>query len=288
MDFIPDYKKAKEKSSEYIVNPAKFETYSRAYVVTNENLRQLPQLMPKNHENVLTMVGSGDHPLWFSLYGAKHVDTFDISYNAKIVMDIKVAALSCLNWHNYKRLLNQLYQLHWYPFAYIAEVKNMRKVLSKLPEIESNYIESLRNAKIFRVNLEPKKSKALPTFLEYIKLRIMVKKPYNFYMTDIRNLGNFLTTSYDVIHLSNILDYVPVAEHKEIILPLLNHINPGGRIIAHNLQYDMFKGYVNYFGDTAKEMTDSLDNWQYIQKSIYSTSLGITLQHGTHILERIR
>jgi len=87
--------------------------------------------------------------------------------------------------------------------------------------------------------------------------------------------------------LSNILDYVPMAEHKNTILPLLNHVNPGGRIIAHNLQYDTKEGYYNYFGDTAKEITNSLDNWQYIQRNIYRDD-NIILQNGTHILKRTR
>ena len=288
MDFVPDYETAKRQSEEYDANPRMFETYSRAYVVTNENLRQLSQLMPKNRENVLTVVGSGDHPLWFSLYGAKNIDTFDVSYNAKLIMDIKIAALGCLGWHNYKRLLDNLYESTWHPFVCISEIKNMCKILPKLPSTESEYIKLLGRTKIFRTYCKPKESKTLPTFLEYMKLRIKVKESYNFYMTDIRSLCICLKKSYDVIHLSNILDYVPTSEHKNVVLPLLNHVNPGGRIIAHNMNFEVFKGYSNYFGDTAKEVADSFGNWKYIQKNIYSPRLGIMLQGGTHVLERVR
>lgn len=285
MDFIPDSKKA----IEYIHKTGNFEIYSPAYVVTNENLRQLPQLMPKKHEKVLTVVGSGDHPLWFSLYGAKQIDTFDISYNAKIMMDIKIAALSCLNWRKYKHLLEDLYENTFYPYTHILRTKNMCKISPRLPKTEAEYIESLHySTKIFRDYCRPSKTNSLPTFLEYIKLRIIIRKQYNFYMTDIRNLGNCLKKSYDVIHLSNILDYVPTSEHKNVILPLLNHVNPGGRIIAHNMNFDTFKGYVNYFGDTAKEIADSLDNWKYIQKTLAKPGSIMMLSDGTHILERVR
>ena len=140
MEFVPDYKKAREQNKEPS-DIAVFETYSPAYVVTNENLRQLPQLMPKKHENVLTVVGSGDHPLWFSLYGAKHVDTFDISYNAKILMDIKVVALNCLSRNDYNRLLDDFYEINRSPFKDISSIKNMSKILPKLPEVESEYIK---------------------------------------------------------------------------------------------------------------------------------------------------
>lgn len=288
MDFVPDYEKAQQQSEEYDTNYNVFGTYARAYVITNENLRQLPQLMPRNRENILTVVGSGDHPLWFSLYGAKNIDTFDVSYNAKMIMDIKVAALSCLSWHSYKRLLDDLYESTWYPFVRISGIKNMCKILPKLPSTESEYIKLLGMTKIFRPYCRPKESKTLPTFLEYMKLHIKVKESYNFYMTDIRNLGNCLKKSYDVIHLSNILDYVPTSEHKNVILPLLNHVNPGGRIIAHNMNFDTFKGYFNYFGDTAKEIADSLDNWKYIQKTLAKPGSIMVLSDGTHILERVR
>ena len=50
----------------------------------------------------------------------------------------------------------------------------------------------------------------------------------------------------------------------------------------------MVKGYANYFGDTAKEIADSLDTWQYIQKPIDMPNADITLRDGTHILERVR
>ena len=280
MEFVPDYKKAREQNK----NPsdiAVFETYSPAYVVTNENLRQLPQLMPKKHENVLTVVGSGDHPLWFSLYGAKHVDTFDISYNAKILMDIKVIALNCLSRNGYNQLLDDFYEINRVPFKDISSIKNMNKILPKLPEVESEYIKKIETAKIFRQNWKPLNSTSLPNFLEYIKLRIQIKKPYNFYMTDIGNLSNFLTTSYDVIHLSNILDYVPRSKHKAIILPLLNHINPGGRIIAHAM-------ITNPPTSCFKTISNSLDKWRYIQKPVYIPLFDSIISKGTYILERIR
>lgn len=280
MEFVPDYKKAREQNKEPS-DIAVFETYSPAYVVTNENLRQLPQLMPKKHENVLTVVGSGDHPLWFSLYGAKHVDTFDISYNAKILMDIKVVALNCLSRNDYNQLLDDFYEINRFPFKDISSIKNMSKILPKLPEVESEYIKKIESAKIFRTNWKPLKSTSLPNFLEYIKLRIQIKKPYNFYMTDIRNLSNFLTTSYDVIHLSNILDYVPRSKHKAIILPLLNHINPGGRLIAHTM-------IINPPTSCFKTISNSLDKWKYIQKPVYIPLFDSIISKGTHILERIR
>ena len=88
MDFVPNSNIAYN-----CLRKGVFSQYSRAYVITNEDLRYSLQFMPKETNRALTVAASGDHPLFCSLYGAKYVDTFDISYNAKCVMDIKVAAL---------------------------------------------------------------------------------------------------------------------------------------------------------------------------------------------------
>ena len=106
-------------------------------------------------------------------------------------------------------------------------------------------------------------------------------------MTGVRNLGDFLTTSYDVIYLSNILDYVPKSEHKDVILPLLNHVNPGGRIIALNMRIDPQKSYYNYF-DTAKDVISPLGDWRYMRENLFKPQSNIILLDGTHIFERIR
>ena len=39
-------------------------------------------------------------------------------------MDIKVAALSCLNWFNYKRLLEDFYETTWNVCGHISQIKN--------------------------------------------------------------------------------------------------------------------------------------------------------------------
>ena len=85
-----------------------FSEYSPAYVVTNESLTTSMYWMPKNCNSALTVAASGDHPFWCSLFGIKHVDTFDISYNAKCIMDIKTAALGCLDYFQYIKLLENL------------------------------------------------------------------------------------------------------------------------------------------------------------------------------------
>lgn len=89
MKFVPDIDRAKKQ-----VIYSYFSEYSPAYVVTNENLRTIKDFMPQNCNRALTVAWSGDHPLFCSLYGAKYVDTFDVTINAECITWISRPPLS--------------------------------------------------------------------------------------------------------------------------------------------------------------------------------------------------
>ena len=103
MDFTPDVCMAKRSC-----DGDGFSAYSRAYINTNEKLRLSMKYMPKNCNKALVCTASGDHALFASLYGAERVDVFDVSYNAKCIIDMKVAALNCLNREEYSEFLDDL------------------------------------------------------------------------------------------------------------------------------------------------------------------------------------
>ena len=68
--------------------------YSPQMVTTNEiyQIYDLKNYVPKGAQ-VLTVSASGEQPLFFKLYGAKDVITFDISYNSYLLTSLKIAAL---------------------------------------------------------------------------------------------------------------------------------------------------------------------------------------------------
>ena len=86
----------------------KFATYSHAYVTSNENLPMIMSEMRPCNKTVLTVAGSGDQPMFFMLYGASLVDTFDLSYCAKVMMDIKTAAIQSGNRAEYVDFLTKM------------------------------------------------------------------------------------------------------------------------------------------------------------------------------------
>lgn len=221
MDFLNQFATNIESSTGY-------SCHGSAYIMTNEDLRLAMEFMPKNCNRALTVAASGDHPLWCSLYGAKHVDTFDITYNAKCIMDIKTAALSCLRWSEYISLVKNLY---YWPDG--SQVLFQEKIANLLPKEELEYMESgddwlFSSGGMYECYL--------PKRREYRKLKKIVKEPYNFIQTDIAKLGYKLTESYDFIHLSNIMELVAEENLCEtIIVSLMRHVNPGGRILFQHL-----------------------------------------------------
>lgn len=268
IDFVPDYELAQEQ-----VHKDLFNTYTSAYVVTNEELRISMNFVPKKCENALVVAASGDHPLFCSLFGAKHVDTFDVSYNAKCMMDIKVAALNCLEYLDYGQFLEDLYTSCKSASIDITSVKNMDKILQKLPETEADYIRTLKCEPLFSRGPSPIESGVLPTFTEYCKMRKKIVKPYNFFLTNIYSLYKYLEKPYDFVHLSNIFDYVSEGHYEEILLPLMQHINRGGRIVIENFDDDYSFG-LDY---VERKILSALDNNFVLKRSQWA-----------HILERTK
>jgi hypothetical protein len=200
-----------------------FAQYSAVYITTNENLRYMPHYMPKETNQVLTVAASGDHPMFAKLYGAKYVDTFDISFNAKLIMDIKTSALSLLNYKEYCKLLKDLYKT-----KDVMRVKNMQQIIEKFTAQEQQYITEMRERPLFNQWLS---IFSLPTKTEFEKMRQIINQPFNFIWSDIQTLHQKLTNTYDFIHLSNIFDYVGTYQNCiNILESLMPHTVPGCNI----------------------------------------------------------
>jgi len=228
-EFVPNIDEAKKQGY------CKFSGYSRAYIVTNEDLRLSMNCMPTNCNKALTVAASGDHPLFCSLYGAKHVDTFDISYNAKCIMDIKTAAISELTYYEYLKLLANLHNTYD-----IAHVPYMSNISQKLSSTEYDYMCAMSGYRLFNMcGVYDKADPVLPNGQEYRQLQKIVQNHYNFYWTDLSNLNTCLVENYDFVHLSNIFDYICDRNLQFVILErLVKHLNIGGRIVIQHLCFD--------------------------------------------------
>ena len=228
----PNIEAAQKYFNNHFAENGVFSTYSAAYAVTNEDLRHAMQFVSKQRKNALVVTGSGDHPMFTALCDFKHIDTFDISYNAKLIMDIKTSALKILNREEYRNLITDLFNT-----TDIAAINNMPKIMEKLPKSEQKYIFALRGHRLFCHGLPPSfyKEDPVPTQAEYDKMRKVINQPFGFIWTDLSKLGAKLNKKYDFIHLSNIMQYMDTDVGADAIISLLKHTHVGTIICFQSL-----------------------------------------------------
>ena len=212
----------------YLPWPGNPMEYSHAYVVSNEDLRHTTGLTRDMGRKVLTVAGSGEQPLFYTLNGAAQIDTFDISYCARAIMDIKTQAIkSGMPYEQYKQLLTDL---HNAPSA--SQVKGISSILPRIPAHSAKLIRGMDGYRIFGNGLRPEYyATEMISADEYATLQKTLKGHFNFIWSNVADLHTHLTTEYDVINLSNIFEWVP-----ELIQPTLqnlrNYVRPGGYILA--------------------------------------------------------
>ncbi len=225
-----------------------FSNYSPAYVLSNENLRWIAGRTPESAQRVLTTTGSGDQPMFYRINGATHVDTFDISYCAKAIMDVKTAALQTLSRDEYIALLNALHTT-----ASAQATPAMQQILPHLPRPSADFIRRMDGCKIFSNGLRPGSyPQHMPTEDEYAKMRATITEPFKFIWTDLESLHARLLDEYDVINLSNIFEYMSEAQIHSVLASLRNHVRPGGQIIAQSGAWGVHRKMRTYYNAAQK------------------------------------
>lgn len=207
-----------------------------AYVISNEDQRWATNVIP-NVRKVLTVTGSGDQALFHTLAGATAVDTFDITVNARAIQDIKFAAIKNIPLGEYIQLLHDLrLRLDF------LDTPTMQKLLPLLPGTTREIINQGRHDYMFCSGLGiTEYYENVPKIPEYIKLRKILTKPFNFILCDLYDLSAKISDTYDFINLSNIFDYCYDAETQaKILRELTDHLNIGGHIayLPQRQQFD--------------------------------------------------
>ncbi len=198
-----------------------------AYTISNENQRWATTVIP-DVKKVLTVAGSGDQALFYKLAGAKIVDTFDITCNARVVQDMKFVAIKNMNPVEYKELLIKTHRSDGAALEFfLCDMWNL------LPDETQKIIQNGKFDMIFGCGLDASfYPENIPTPKEFEKLRKVLNKPFGFIWSDLESLSIKLTKKYDVINLSNIFDYCPDAKMQVKILDELSaHLTKNGRIV---------------------------------------------------------
>ncbi len=200
--------------------------FSPAYTISNECLSEAMEILKPQGKSVLTVAGSGDQAFFYKIYGALHVDTFDISYCAKVMMDVKTAAVQNLRCGEYKKFLDSIESAA----VNIPDVPEYKKISSDLSGDVKDFMNDMRGV-AYRLNSSYNFN--VMTARQYRKLRNSIKAPFNFIWSDIMELSGRLTRKYDQVYLSNIFqyNYHKKDENVKLIQDLLMSLNDGGEIM---------------------------------------------------------
>lgn len=225
-----------------------FSHYSPAYVLTNEDIRWVSGLTKSDANKVLTVAGSGDQPMFYAMNGAKTIDTFDISFCAKAAMDIKSAAVKKLSRDEYIKMVFDMHNA-----SKTSNVEGIKKIADDLPANTAYFIKSMDAYPLFSNGVSPEYyEQILPTAEEFEAMKTNISKPFNFIWSDLSSLHKQLIKEYDVINLSNILEYMTPEEISKVLVSLRNYVRPNGYIIAQNGNFGIYRNRKAFYNASQK------------------------------------
>ena len=237
-----------EKSGNFYNPTLGFSYYSPSYVLTNEDIRWVSNLTNGNGKHVLTVAASGDHPMFYAMRGATDIDTFDISFCAKVAMDIKTAAIKKLSRDQYIQLLDNMHNA-----KDMSQIPYITELMPNIPQNSAYFIQQMNNYPIFSNGLNPSSyQEIIPTDAEYDQMRNAVQKPFKFIWTDIKSLHTHLLHEYDIINLSNIFEYMTPQQIHQTLAALRCHVRRGGTIIAQTGSWGIHRNNRAYYDASQK------------------------------------
>lgn len=208
-----------------------FAAFSPAYLVSNEDLRSAMDLLQPRGADVLTVAASGDQPIFYKLYGANCIDTFDVSYAAKVMMDVKTAAIQKFDNKQYRQMLNNINVARG-----IADVPEYEMIKAMCPSDSQEFIRNMHGMQYYlRGGLW---ADSAPFAAEYDVIKKSVKQNFNFIWSDLDSLAGRLNRKYDQMYLSNVLQYgCSVPRVLKIATDLSECLNPHGQIMLQVAPY---------------------------------------------------
>lgn len=232
-----------------------FAEYSPAYVTTNEDIKSVVRYLKPSGKRVLITTGSGDGPMLFRANGASDVDSFDISFCAKAIMDMKVSALQNMSLNQYITFLKSLRNAN--------QFDKYADTINGCPMLTRQFITHMNGCNIFS-NGQGVDDCALPNPEEYTKMRKNIHSPLPFIWSDLDSLAGKLTKKYDIIYLSNIFQY---EKDRNNIVRVLNSLRPylnvGGHIMVHATWY-----FRNFETDNYMWAADKVKSWGRLYKMV--------------------
>ncbi len=256
-------KKAIEKAEGLILKGDKFKNYSGIYPFTTENIQGYFKNINFDNANVLTVCSSGDHALNSALYGAKKVDTFDRNILTEHYMNLKISAISKLNYNEYLRYFLYYDITNARKSKSFFEEKMYLRIRDKLTESSKEFWDGLysvekgyniRDSKLFKSSeVAFKMMRRQNPYLRienYYKLKEKLSQDsISFVNSDLYDINSKIKDKeYKYMFLSNISSYIDSINGIEGIKKFKKFVVDN---LSKNLTEDgkIFLGYIYRYKD---------------------------------------
>ena len=224
-----DYKKDL-KMTDLILQDNEVKDYDKLYFTSNENLNEVFYGMDFTGKNVLTVLASGDQAFHIYNHNAKHVDLFDIN---KLTIYFFYLRIWFIEQYNMFHLPNHIEN------TYILNLLNLVTPRTMEEKFAHNYwlvlIDILlsNHKSLNSIQIEYPKDLAEIKDLDRIKEQLK-NRNFNFYNIDISKNNFSIKEKYDVIYLSNIIDWILInhIELNTLVSNLNNLLTDTGTIIC--------------------------------------------------------
>lgn len=205
--------------------------YANAYSISNEPLVDIIKLLPVQDKRVLTVAASGDQPILYAAAGASHVDTFDMTYVARVIMDFKTTAIKVLNRTEYFDQINNIDNLD---IQYKKEP--FHRTVAQMPATTGPIMQMFVSQCRFNAFHRPDNGSSKNLYeicTNWPQMHKNIRAPFDFIWTNLINLHNYIDGQYDIINISNILEhYRNEGDILKTFQNLWPHLRTGGHIVC--------------------------------------------------------
>lgn len=227
--------------------------FQKIHSFTTENIKGSLETLDLKDKDILTVLSSSDQLLEMFLRGARSIDTFDINPLTEEYLYLKIAAILSISKTEFIRSFN-IRKLQTLPIKDDKYSLDQYKLLTTMEDQlshnsyfwEAIFAKNMINiSKLFYP--KPLSPRTLPKVLTYLDkdnykyLRNNIADLNHSYVkTNLLNIPQLIDKKYDLIYLSNIIEYAnsifknePLENMKELINNLSSLLNPNGKIVSY-------------------------------------------------------
>lgn len=254
--------------------------YSVPFLFSTENLIDTYRTVSPSGKNVLTVAGAGDHAFDAYLNGARHVKTFDYNQWQECVLRLKTDLIHYMNYNQFMKFftaINNKQKQQSYDI-----LSPIVPYLTPKAKILVDKFYNSRTERFFQISpffwtndgcYKQNKIGYLESQAAFNKLKKHLPDQIDFTLADADTIAQNACGEFDIIHLSNIMDYYNHSEknnpyedaarfYNNVLCPLFCHLGNNGTMIMHydwgdtdfeesycNIDYYCYQIIIKHFDD---------------------------------------